>query len=258
MCRQIGLTLLLLTCPLKTGAGEVEELLPIRLGASWTYSVSKDRVTTIDGRVVEERITGQTVEKVTRRSEDFSYRAPVYVLAQEIAEENQNNGRKRAFTLESHLSVEPAQVLMHGQFNRGAPGMEAKLTRFEPPVAVLKLPIPKPSEPFPSIMRSQGVTIDSRPYERADETVKTPAGEFSCVRISSRGSVSGTFPAPAPLRITTGSIEETSWFAKGVGIVKQVQVLTLSFELPNGLNAVSKETKVKELSKFAVPDSPSN
>jgi hypothetical protein len=255
---QIRLSLALLAAPLLVGAGEVEEFFPIRVDASWTYHISKERTTTLAERAVEERITGQSVERVVKSSDEFSYGAPVYILSQHITEENHTTGRKRVVTLESHISAETHQVLLHGHVIRGVSGMEPKLTRFEPPPALLRLPIPAPGEPFPSVMRTHGMTVDSRPYERAEETLKTPVGEFRCLRISSRGPVTGELAGTAPIRITTGSVEETSWFARGVGLVKQVQVLSMNFEMPNGVKAKSEERKIKELSDFVVPRSSSS
>ena len=141
---QIRLSLALLAASLLVGAGEVEEFFPIRVDASWTYQISKERTTTLAERAVEERITGQSVERVLKQSDAFSYGAPVYILSQHITEENHTTGRKSVATLESHVSAEPHQVLLHGQVIRGVSGMETKLTRFEPPVALLRLPIPAP------------------------------------------------------------------------------------------------------------------
>ena len=225
----------------------------MRVGASWTYHISKERATTLAGRTVKERITGQSVERVVRSSDEFSYGASVYVLSQQITEENHTTGRKKVVSLESHLSTGPGQVLLHGQVIRDAPGIETKLTRFEPPVALLRLPIPASGEPFPSVMQSYGMTVDARPYERAEETLKTPVGEYRCLRISSRGPVMGEVPGSVPIRITTGSVEDTSWFARGVGLVKQVQVLSMNFMLPNGVKTNIKERKIKELSAFIMP-----
>jgi hypothetical protein len=62
MIKQIRLSLALLAAPLLLSAGEVEEYFPTRVGASWTYHLSKERITTLGERVVEERITGESVE----------------------------------------------------------------------------------------------------------------------------------------------------------------------------------------------------
>ena len=253
MRAQIRLSLALLAAPLLVGAGEVEEYFPIRVGASWTYHISKERATTVAERAVEERITGRSVERVVKPSDEISYAAPVYILSQHSSEKNHMTGRKSVVSIESHVSAEPHQVLLHGQLIRGASRIETKLTRFEPPVAMLRLPIPAPGEPFPSVMRSHGMTVDSRPYEPAEETLKTPVGEFRCLRISSRGPVTGELPGMPTVRITEGSVEATSWFARGVGLVKQVQVLSLNLELPNGVKTKSEERKIKELSDFVVP-----
>jgi hypothetical protein len=253
MLAQIPLILALLAAPLLVSATEVEEYFPIRVGASWTYHISKERATTVGEKIVEERITGQSVKRVVKPSDEISYGAPVYMLSQHLTEENHMTGRKSDVSVESHVSAEPHQVLLHGQLIRGASRIESSLSRFEPPVAMLKLPIPAPGEPFPSVMRSHGLTVDSRPYERAEETLKTPVGEFRCLRISSRGPVMGEVPGKPTVTITEGSVEATSWFARGVGLVRQVEVLSLNFELPNGVKTKSEERKVKELSNFVVP-----
>jgi hypothetical protein len=195
---QIPLILALLAVPLLASATEVEEYFPLRVGASWTYQVSRGRSTTVTEKAIEERITGWSVERVVKSSDEISYAAPVYTLSQDISEENHTTGRKTVANIESHVSAEPHQVLLHAHRIRGASRIESKLTRFEPPVAMLKLPIPAPGEPFPSVMRSHGLTVDSRPYERAEETLKTPVGEFRCLRISSRGPVTGELPGKPP------------------------------------------------------------
>jgi hypothetical protein len=251
---QIRLSLALLAAPLLLFAGEVEEFLPIRLGASWTYQISKERATILAEKTVEERITGQAVERVAKQSDDFSYGAPVYLLSQQITEENHMTGRKSIVSIESHVSTEPDQVLLHGQLIRDAPGIESKLTRYGPPVALLRLPIPAPGEPFPSVMQSHGMTIDARPYEQAEGTLKTPIGEFRCLRIFSRGSVTGKLSGTGSV-ITTGSVYLTTWFARGVWLVKQVQVLSMNLELANGVKVKAEEKKVKELSAFVMPSS---
>jgi hypothetical protein len=175
------------------------------------------------------------------------------MVSQHITEENHTTGRKSVATLESHVSAEPHQVLLHGQVIRDAPRIETRLTRFEPPVALLKLPIPAAGEPFPSVMRSHGMTVDARPYKRAEETLKTAVGEFRCLRISSRGTVTGELAGREPMTITSGSLEQTTWFAKGVGLVKQVEIVTLNLEFLSGVKAKSEERKTKELSDFVVP-----
>ena len=96
------------------------------------------------------------------------------------------------------------------------------------------------------------MTVDARPYEGAEVTLTTPVGEFRCLRITSRGPVT-ELPGTPPVRITAGSVQATSWFAKGVGLVKQVQVLSINLELPDGVKVKSEERKIKELSNFVVP-----
>jgi len=50
------------------------------------------------------------------------------------------------------------QVLIEGESAR---------SRMRPPL--LRLLIPAAGEAFPSVMQSHGMTVDARPYERAEE-----------------------------------------------------------------------------------------
>jgi hypothetical protein len=121
ICTQVRLTLALLAAPLLASAKEVEEYFPVRVGSSRTYHISKERATTLGEKIVEERITGQSVERVVKLSDEISYGASVYVLSQDVSEENHMTGRRTVVTIESHVSVQPHQVLLHAQLIRGAP-----------------------------------------------------------------------------------------------------------------------------------------
>src|SRR5215207_3737078 len=133
MRAQIRLSLALLTAPLLVSAAEVEEYFPISAVASWTYHISKERATTVGENMVKERITGWSVEQVVKLSDEIPYGAPVYILSQDVSEENHTTGRKTVVSIDSHVSAEAHQVLLHGQVIRGASRVERELTRFEPP-----------------------------------------------------------------------------------------------------------------------------
>jgi hypothetical protein len=122
---QIPLILALLAAPLLVSATEVEEYFPIRVGASWTYQVLRERSTTVAEKAVEERITGWSVERVVKPSDEISYAVPVYTLSQEISEENHTTGRKSVVSIESHVFAEPHPLAGGARGHRdrlGGPG----------------------------------------------------------------------------------------------------------------------------------------
>lgn len=231
------------------GAAEVPvaEYLPLVEGRGWRYEIDKVRTFTLGDQAIVHEIDGTSVERVVDRSRDVEYAAPVYVLRQEVDELNLSTGQTVTGTIESHLSSEPGQVLLHAQRVGGAAAGDDELDRLPAPVAVLKLPLPAEGAPYPSRLESRGMTIDARPYEQGVETVETSAGTFAdCLRVTSRGPVSGALPGNPPTPILDGSVEETSWYAKGVGLVKQVQLLRIKTELEDGqqLQLIEKKDKL--------------
>jgi len=235
---------------LAAAGSQVQEYLPLAEGREWSYQITKIRKYVTPERAMTQRLIGTSDERCEKSQGVLNLNVPVFLLLQKVNETNETTGRTSASTIRSYLSSEPDQVLLHAQNIEGAP-LPAELEKFVPPVAVLKLPIPGPGEAYPSIMKSQGFTLDSRPYESAVESVETPAGNFKdCLRIKSRGPLSGKLPGPQPLTVSDGSLEETSWFAKGVGVVKQIQVLRMTIELPNGQKMETTEEKTKVLASF--------
>jgi hypothetical protein len=230
-------------------ASEVQEFLPLREGREWSYRINKVRTYVVSEQRSAQQVVGTSEERCTRGpGQTGAGEVSLFVLTQRIRETNQTTGRDSAVTIESHVSSEPHQILLRAQRIQGAAELDGGLETFDPPVALLKLPLPVPGEAYPSIMKGQGLTVDSRPYALAREAVETPAGMFEdCLRISSRGSVSGALPGPQKIAVPAGSIEETVWFARGVGIVKQLQVLRLQLLLPDGRRIDSEEEKTKIL-----------
>jgi hypothetical protein len=250
--RAILLGVLILTlAPVKAAAAagsEVQEFMPLRDSREWNYRISKVRTYVFPDRTTGQELEGTSAERCTLSSGVIAVEMPVFVLTEQIKETNRTTGRISRVTIETYMSSEPDQILVHAQRIQGAPGIESELENFVPPPALLKLPLPKPGEPYPSLLKAHGLTLDSRPYDRGRETIETPAGTFEdCLRISSRGPVSGELPGPQPIPITEGSLEETTWFAKGVGIVKQVQVLRMQMALPDGQQLSATEEKNKLL-----------
>lgn len=68
------------------------------------------------------------------------------------------------------------------------------------------------------------------------ETVETPAGTFEdCLKVViMHGKVSGTMPAPSgeDVPMKSGKGVDTLWLAKGVGMVKEVDISQMTFDDP--------------------------
>jgi hypothetical protein len=232
-------------------SSEVADYLPLAEGREWSYQVTKTRMYAFPGREVAQRLTGRSTEQCKSSQGVVDTQSPVFLWIQRISEIEETTGKASTTRIETYLSSEPDRVLMHAQKIEGAQGLNSGLEQFVPPVAVLKLPLPAPGEPYPSKWKSQGITLDLRPFEIGSETVETPTQAFrDCLRVKSRGPLSGTMPGPQPIDVLDGSVEETSWYAKGVGLVRQMQVIRMTLRLPDGQEVRATEEKSKLLSSY--------
>ncbi len=234
-------------------AETVTEYFPVaEKGRTWEYVITKNRVTEVDGRKIPEQINGTTIEESRGTVAEAKLPEPVILLVQNLSETSGRTQKTRKGKLESYLRVSPGEILILAQRMSGVPQMGDKMNIFKAPVALLKLPLPKAGEAYPSIMETQGMRFDSRPYEKTYESVTTPAGVFrDCMRIKTRGKISGSIPGPNPMRVESGQVEETLWFAKGVGLVKNIQRMQMVLVLPNGKKFSTKEKKEKKLTKYS-------
>jgi hypothetical protein len=178
----------------------------------------------------------------------------MYVLQQDLAETDTSSGATMRASFQTLVTSEPGRILMHVRKATGV-GMSQAEVHFDPPVAVLALPLPAEDEVNPALLKEGGLVIDARPFAKDHETVRTEAGEFAgCLKISAKGPISGQFKqGEITVPVTDGSIEVTSWYGEGVGLVKQVQTRYLKVDLPNGGTAESHETHTKLLTKYVRP-----
>lgn len=97
----------------------------------------------------------------------------------------------------------------------------------------------------PHEVRMHAQRIEEHPVLPATLARFEPAPAL--LRIDARGPVSGTMPGAAPMPITDGHVDETLWFAKDVGLVKQLRVTKMSIRGPGGRTIRTRETTTREL-----------
>ena len=84
------------------------------------------------------------------------------------------------------------------------------------------------------------------------ETVTVPAGTFSnCLKVTyATWKMSGmTATTTGNLLVTDGNVRDTCWFAKDVGVVKEVQVKTTIYSTGQG-SAMTREELTKVLKSY--------
>jgi len=91
--------------------------------------------------------------------------------------------------------------------------MQGQQIPYDPPLVRLKLPY-RQGDAWQSTISQFGMTMNTSFQSAGSERVQTPAGTFDCVKVQS----SMTLPGQAPMTSTT-------WYADGVGPVRQVMVM---------------------------------
>ena len=147
--------------------------------------------------------------------------------------------------IENYYQTRPQGIFLLANFNLPADtGHKPDSTRYEPTLQVLKLPADSGAKWIVGTMKMQGILVGLTGQVLGREDMETPAGSFkNCLKTKSRStSVSGGIQAASGLamNVTGGEFSSISWYAPGVGLVKQdvtSRFVLSSPNLPPGMSA---------------------
>ncbi|HXF48892.1 MAG TPA: hypothetical protein VNL73_05645 [Verrucomicrobiae bacterium] len=152
---------------------------------------------------------------------------------------------KQSHLIENYYQARPQGIFLLANFNLPSDsGQKPDSTRYEPTLQVLKLPADSGAKWIIGTMKMQGILVGLTGQVLGREDVETPAGSFkNCLKTkSSSTSVSGTLQGASRLSmsVTGGEFSSISWYAPGVGLVKQdvsTRFVLSSPNLPPGMSA---------------------
>lgn len=153
---------------------------------------------------------------------------------------------KQAQRIENYYQTRPQGVFLLANFNLPADAgrQQPDSTRYEPSLQVLKLPADSGVSWNVGTMKMQGISVALHAQVLGREDVETPAGGFkNCLKTKSNStSISGALQGASGLamNITGGEFSSVSWYAPGVGLVKQevtTRFVMSSPNLPPGMSA---------------------
>ncbi len=155
------------------------------------------------------------------------------------------NESKLSQLVENYYQARPQGIFLLANFNLPADtGHKPDSTRYEPTLQVLKLPADSGAKWIIGTMKMQGIFVGLTGQVLGRENVETPGGSFkNCLKTkSSSTSVSGGIQGASGLamNVTGGEFSSTSWYAPGVGLVKQdvaTRFVLSSPNLPPGMSA---------------------
>lgn len=228
------LSILVLSLPAaaEPAGQDAARFFPLSEGREWEYSTVKDRVTREPGEHQMLKIKGTLIETVVGPSTLLQRRPPAYQVKVVLHETLGDLGIEHQVTTLEHLSADGSYVLLHALQRVEEGGAEPPEPRVDELGAVV-FQLVEPPESVDGYHRISGfgTEYELRTMEDRWDTATTPAGTFEgCLRIRQKGDMRGTTADEKRMKIINGTIERTSWFAPGVGLVKQTHVVELVVE----------------------------
>jgi len=202
------------------------EYFPVESGRKWMYQIRREVSFVLPDHSAFVLWEGRWKERFEEGSERVGSIHPAFVHVLEFREVARGSGLVREGTLSSDLSVEPDQVLVHAMRIEG-------LKEFPDEPQILATPVPMFMTPRAGQARTEqrrvsfyGLDLVADTLSMGLDEARTTAGTFKdCIKVSLVGRMSGavaTFPELGEVDV---SVEETQWFARRVGLVKQVRNL---------------------------------
>ncbi|MGB8330861.1 MAG: hypothetical protein WCE62_12095 [Polyangiales bacterium] len=221
-------------------AADITSYYPLRVGNAWSYATAS-HTTVVAGFDVQESEKLGTMEQRVVGPSRFSTKE-LKVFAVDTTIEERGSGVAPAVKVDTtlHLSTSPSAIELHAVDLAGGTG--AKLAK---PVSILHDPPLR--EATTSALGALTVTVAFK--SRAVESISVAAGKFpKALKTISEGPVSGELSG---LPVHSGTITETSWFVRNVGLVKQERILDVALRTTDGNEVRLKEKTERELRKFS-------
>ncbi len=226
---------------------QAPEYFPLRPGAVKHYQATVNQNTSVGGQ------SAMSVTAYFRNTEEVVGQAKVFdkpaILVRtsrldSIAGQPIDESRP-SMRIENYYQTRPQGVFLLANFNLPADTLHSPdSARYEPSLELLKLPADSGAKWTVGGMKMQGILVGLVAQVLGREDVETPAGRFKdCLKTKSNStSIRGTLAGAARLsmNITGGDFSSTSWYAPGVGLVKQevsTRFVLTSPKLPAGTTA---------------------
>lgn len=237
----------------------VEQLVPMAAGNKWVYAISESGVTSLG--------SGDQANSTTTNGKG------ICTETVEIAK-GQGPGGLDAFldklviNMDAAASTQANEASSESIINATANGLELSATKmsgldgitsdkwekYVPPLLLYKAAA-KPGDVWQvGALREGNLQMPQQAKVVGTETVEIPSGKFeNCLKISMTcGKISGGFTIRGlDITVKDGKVVDTVWIAKGVGVVKEDEVIQMSFDLPFGgdgqsvpVTATKRKTKI--------------
>ena len=231
-----------------TVGGQAPEYFPLKIGTKKHFQATINQNTSVGGQ------TAMSVTHYGRNTEEVVGQSKVYEKPAVLVRTTRRDsiaGRPMdeadySYKIENYFQARPQGVFLLANFNLPADTSRQKpdSTRYEPSLQVLKLPADSNASWKVGTMKMQGIMVDLSAQVAGIEDVEVPAGSYKdCLIVkSSSSNISGRLQGAQKLlmAVTGGEFASTSWYAPGVGLVKQevsTHFVMTAPNLPPGMTA---------------------
>lgn len=218
---------------------DISSYYPLEVGNSWSYETKQYGKLVGPTGVEESEKTGTIEQRVLGASRLSSEQLKVFKVRQKTEERAPDGTSLPAREAVLHVSATPSAVSLQALESDGSesPALPA-------PVPILTDP---PSEDE-VVITSGAVQVLVTVQSQEVEAVEVPAGSYpKALKKVAGGPVTGEVSG---VPVSSGSMTETTWFVRDVGIVKQERRFEMLVQGPAGSELRIEERSQRDLTKF--------
>lgn len=227
---------------LKSGVLEsgIASYYPLQVGNAWSYdTVRYGKMVGPTGEQDSEQ-RGTIEQRVIGISPRATDELDIFEVSQKTEETGSSAEKGSSVESVLHVSATPSAITLHA------------INFYEPDSPALPNPIALLTDPPTAdevVTQSGSLQMSLGVKSQEVEAVEVPAGKFpTALKRYAEGPVSG---AVADVPVTAGTVRETTWFVRDVGIVKQERTLEILVGSPDVTALRIEERAQRELTEFS-------
>ena len=219
-------------------------------GVRWSYEETLENVRVFGSETNVTHVTGTVDEEILQAPAHYKEKGDVVLSRSTIKEQRESNGRGRVSGgYVQLLEWRQGDLYLHGVRVWVDGSYSEDMNLYQPPLPYLK-GAARAGESWPvGTQKNMGMKKPTTATIEGMETIVVPAGTFSnCLKVVyTTVRMSGAIETPnGSLRVEDGNVQDTLWYAKGVGVVKEFQVSVVMYAAKQG-RIFSREEQTKFL-----------
>lgn len=208
-------------------------------GSRWSYDERLELIQVSGSETNLTHVTGTVDEEILQAPAHYSEKGELVLSRSTVKEQRESNGRLSEASggyvqllewRQGDLYVHGTRVWVDGSYSED-------MNLYQPPLPYLKGAARAGENWTVGTQKNMGTEMPTTATMAGAETIVVPAGTFSnCLKVVYTSTkTSGTIGTPnGSLRVADGNVQDTVWYAKDVGIVKESQMSLTTYATKQG------------------------